>query len=151
MSGMKAFSALAASERSFFSYLFISLFLRVVVARVEVPIRPGRVHGGSGRCPNPTGRSVGCGGLCRCPNPTGRSVGCGGSGRGPNPTSQSWVSSGWCPNPTGRYYSGRFCSYVYAVFGPSLYINRVNSLLLINIRRTTRFRIFQKKLQAYYG
>ena len=86
MSGMKAFSALAASERSFFSYLFISLFLRVVVARVEVPIRPGRVHGGSGRCPNPTGRSVGCGGSCRCLNPTGQNVGCGSSDRCPNPT-----------------------------------------------------------------
>ena len=50
------------------------IVLWVVVARVDVPIRPGRVRGGSGRGPNPTGLSVGCGGSSRCPNPTGRRV-----------------------------------------------------------------------------
>ena len=35
---------------------------------------------------------------------------------------------------------------VCSVFGPSLTINRINSLLFINIRRTARFRIFQKKV-----
>jgi len=79
---------------SFLFFLSFSVLFRIVVAHVDVPIRPGRVRGGSGQCPNPTERSVGCGGPCRCPNPTGWSVGCGGLDRGPNPISQSRVSSG---------------------------------------------------------
>ena len=36
-------SALVASERAFFSFSFLSLFFRAVVARVDVPIRLGGV------------------------------------------------------------------------------------------------------------
>ena len=46
----------------------------VMVAHVDVSIRPGRVRGGLCRGPNPTRQSVGCGGSCRCPNLTGRRV-----------------------------------------------------------------------------
>jgi len=46
-----------------------------------------------------------------------------------------------------RWCSCWFCGYC-MVFGLGLPINWVNSLLLINVRRTARFRIFRKKRSA---
>ena len=91
-----------------------------------------------------------CGGSCRCPNPTERSVSCCGFVDVPIwPAKVEWVPVDVPIQPAGvaccRCYSGRFCSFCCVIFGPGLPINRINSLLPINIRRTARFWIFRKK------
>ena len=76
------------------------------------------------------------------------------------PISAFWNGRGWVSGG-GRWSSlwslsdvvvlmPRFCGY-YTVFGLGLSIDWANSLLFINVRRTARFTIFQKKIGSSFS
>jgi hypothetical protein len=138
-------------------------------AHVDVPIRPG---GGSLM----QRWGIGCGGSCRCPNPTGQSLAearvdvpiqSGGRLVSMSQSDRPTLSESRLMSQSDRptlcesrlmsqsnrlLFSCRCTSCSCSVLGPDLPINMVNSLLLINERRTVRFRIFRgKKLLFPYS